>query len=77
MSDKVSLPPEGLYQHFKGAHYRLLSIGRHSETEEQFAIYHPVGRPNEIWLRPLAMFCQSVLHEGRQCPRFRYLSDEE
>ena len=29
----------GLYRHFKGNYYRVLSIARHSETTEPMVVY--------------------------------------
>jgi hypothetical protein len=32
-------PRPGLYRHFKGGEYELLSVAHHSETEELLAVY--------------------------------------
>lgn len=29
----------GLYRHYKGPHYRVFSVAKHSETEEEVVFY--------------------------------------
>ncbi len=63
----------GTYRHYKGNLYRVLYTARHSETEEWFVVYHPLYGQDcdkNIWIRPLAMFVESVNHNGEQVPRF-------
>ena len=49
-------PPPGRYRHFKGSDYQVLGVALHSETQEALVIYHAVGKPEEWWARPRAMF---------------------
>jgi hypothetical protein len=63
-------PAPGLYRHFKGGEYELLSVARHSETKELLAVYKPVDDQETIWVRPLEMFTELVDHAGAQLPRF-------
>lgn len=63
----------GLYRHFKGGRYRVIDVARHSETLEELVTYealydNPLGK---LWVRPVAMFTEEVVHEGRRVPRFR------
>ena len=44
-----------VFRHYKGAYYRVLQIGKHTETSEALVIYHGKN-PSEIWVRPLTMF---------------------
>jgi hypothetical protein len=60
----------GLYQHYKGPRYKVLGIARHSETLEALVIYHPMDGDQSLWVRPWAMFTESVVYEGRTLPRF-------
>lgn len=77
LSRKANLIKIGLYQHYKGNYYRLLGIGRHSETLEEFVIYHAVDGNQELWIRPLDMFCENVQMEGNiEMPRFSYIENE-
>jgi hypothetical protein len=42
------------HRHRKGGEYELLGYGRHTETEEETAVYRDVwGR---LWVRPRSMF---------------------
>lgn len=61
---------KGPYRHFKGGLYHVLGAARHSETEEELVVYHPDGKPESLWVRPLAMFTEEVEHEGQRRPRF-------
>ncbi len=66
-------PPLGLYRHYKGRDYRLLHVARHSETEEQMAVYQQCYGDEAIWVRPLPMFCESLTLEDKSVPRFSFL----
>lgn len=69
-----SLPP-GRYRHFKGGLYEVVGIARHSETEEELVIYRPLYGEGGLWARPLAMFVETVIHEGKSQPRFQKIQD--
>lgn len=66
----------GLYRHYKGADYEVLGVVRHSENEEELALYRPLYGERALWVRPLAMFTESVEVDGCVRPRFEWLSDE-
>ena len=63
----------GRYRHFKGNEYEVLGTARHSETEEELVVYRPADS-EEWWVRPLAMFAETVEHEGRVVPRFAFVA---
>jgi hypothetical protein len=60
----------GVYRHYKGQQYEVLGIARHSETEEEFVVYRALYGDRGLWIRPLAMFTESVEKEGVSVPRF-------
>jgi hypothetical protein len=65
----------GKYQHFKGSYYQVLHIARHSETEEYLVVYHPFDSKDDIWVRPLSMFDETIERDGKSMKRFQYISD--
>jgi len=67
-------PVPGLYRHFKGGKYELLSVARHSETKELLAVYRSVEDPETTWVRPLEMFTELVEHADAKLPRFAPVS---
>lgn len=66
----------GRYVHYKGGEYELLGIARHSETDEQLVVYRCLYDNNSLWVRPLAMFQETVLVDGRELPRFKRVPEE-
>lgn len=65
----------GRYRHFKGGEYEVIGLATHSESHEPMVVYRPLYGAGGMWVRPLAMFLESVLHEGRTVPRFAPMSD--
>jgi len=61
----------GRYRHFKGQEYEVLGVARHSETEEEFVVYRALYGDRGLWIRPAAMFAESVTVDGRQILRFQ------
>jgi len=66
----------GRYRHYKGREYEVLGIARHSETEEEFVVYRTLYGERSLWIRPAAMFVETVEVDGRPCPRFRLITEE-
>jgi hypothetical protein len=65
----------GRYRHYKGHEYTVLGVGRHSETLEEFVVYRQEYGDHGLWVRPAAMFLETVELEGKKVPRFRPLED--
>lgn len=63
----------GIYRHYKGNDYQVLGLVRHSETEEWLVLYKTLYGDYSQWVRPAAMFCESVSINGEEQPRFRLL----
>ncbi|MCA8985290.1 MAG: DUF1653 domain-containing protein [Planctomycetaceae bacterium] len=63
----------GRYRHYKGREYIVLGIARHSETEEELVVYRCDYGDRGLWVRPLAMFRETVVVEGQLRQRFEYL----
>ena len=75
MSRDVMLAP-GRYRHYKGGEYQVYGVARHSETDERVVVYRPLYGDGELWIRPLAMFLESVDIQGQSQPRFALIKDE-
>lgn len=60
----------GIYRHYKGQRYEVLGVARHSETEEEFVVYRALYGERGLWIRPMAMFTESVDKDGVTVPRF-------
>lgn len=64
------IPEPGLYRHYKGNDYEVIGTATHSETAERVVVYRPCYGARELWVRPLAMFMESVQVNGESRPRF-------
>lgn len=61
----------GKYRHFKGKDYEVIAIAKHTETLEKYVVYKALYGDYEIWIRPLEMFIEEVVSEGKKQPRFK------
>lgn len=74
------LPPlietrPGLYRHYKGSQYRVLGTVRHSETLEPMTLYQALYGQQGLWVRPAALFGETVVIDGAMRPRFERIGD--
>lgn len=60
----------GKYRHFKGGEYEVLCVAKHSETQEKMVVYRALYGEGEAWVRPLAMWNDTVTREGVEYRRF-------
>lgn len=70
----VATPP-GLYRHYKGNLYEVIATVRHSETLEPMTLYRALYGDHGLWVRPAAMFLESVMVNGIAQPRFVKVED--
>ena len=75
--EAVAAVPAGIYRHFKGNHYRVLSIARHSETTEPMVVYRALYGDGGVWVRPADMWNETVNRDGKTYQRFHPLSAAE
>ncbi|BBM05096.1 hypothetical protein HAALTHF_00740n [Vreelandella aquamarina] len=47
-----------------------MGTAQHSESEEPLVVYRALYGGYGLWVRPLAMFMESVTKEGSTQPRF-------
>ncbi|MBV7413283.1 Uncharacterized protein conserved in bacteria [Aeromonas encheleia] len=62
-------PAPGRYRHFKGGHYRVLTLATHTETQESLVIYQS-EQDGAVYARPVAMFMEWIEHQGAVVSRF-------
>jgi hypothetical protein len=65
------MPPfAGIYRHYKGQRYQVLGTARHSETLEELVVYRALYGERGLWVRPAAMFSETVMVGGVPVARF-------
>jgi hypothetical protein len=64
---------KGRYRHYKGQQYEVFNTAQHSETEEVLVVYQCLYGDYSWWVRPLSMFTESVVIDGKTLARFEYL----
>jgi len=62
--------PAGRYRHYKGGEYEVIGAVRHSETLEVLVLYRALYGQGGMWVRPHAMFFETVAIDGVTQPRF-------
>ena len=62
----------GRYLHYKGNYYIVVGIALHSETEEELVLYKS-EKNDQLWVRPRKMFEETVLIEGKEIERFKFV----
>ncbi len=76
MSERKTEIQPGRYRHYKGRDYQVIDIATHSETEEKLVVYRCLYGDRSLWVRPLAMFRETVEVAGEQVPRFMFVSED-
>lgn len=63
----------GRYRHYKGKDYEVIGVATHSETGDKLVVYRTLYGNYDLWVRPEAMFTESVNVDGASVPRFRFI----
>lgn len=68
----------GIYEHYKGNKYRVLGVGKDTETEADVVIYQPLYDSEVVyWVRSLVMFQGEVIRNGEPTKRFRKVDEND
>ena len=65
----------GRYRHFKGNEYEVLFTALHSETMEPMVVYRALYGERGLWVRPAAMWNETVTRDGKTFRRFTYIGE--
>lgn len=68
---------KGIYKHYKGNLYEVVDVAKHSETEEEHVVYRTLYGDYSLWVRPLAMFIETVELDGQPVARFECVEDAD
>ena len=68
---------KGIYKHYTGNLYEVVDVAKHSETEEEHVVYRTLYGDYSLWVRPLAMFIETVELDGQPVARFEYVEDAD
>ena len=68
---------KGIYKHYKGNLYEVFDVAKLSETEEEHVVYRTLYGDYSLWVRPLAMFIETVELYGQPVARFEYVEDAD
>lgn len=76
-----TLPPliitrPGYYRHYKNLLYQVLGTVRHSESLEPMTLYKALYGEQGMWVRPAAMFNETVEINGVVQPRFAWVGED-
>ncbi len=63
---------KGVYRHFKGGKYEVIDVAKHSETLEEMVLYRHLPDDGGLWVRPKAMFEETIERDGKTMPRFLF-----
>jgi hypothetical protein len=66
--------PLGRYRHYKGGEYDVVGTVRHSETLEPMTLYRALYGQMGLWVRPAAMFNDTLQVDGVQRKRFTQIA---
>lgn len=75
----------GKYRHYKGFVYEVIGMAHDTETKSPLVLYKPLYRVPDlekqydnkvVFARPLNMFKESVMVNGEQVERFKFITDQ-
>lgn len=72
----MQLKPGQVWKHYKGTPYRVLHLGRSSETDDMYdvVVYQNIEFPEKIWSQSKERFLGTEEYDGQTVPRFSFVS---
>ncbi len=65
----------GRYRHFKGGEYQVIGLATHSETGESMVVYRALYGEGGLWVRPEAMFLDTLERDDKVLKRFEFIGE--
>ncbi len=60
----MELKPGQIWRHYKGNDYKIITLGKHSETAEEMIVYEQLHSGN-IYIRPMNLFLTTLSGKAR------------
>jgi hypothetical protein len=64
-----------VYRNCNGRLYKVIAVGRHTETKDKLIIYQDLYEPNSTWISQEHLFQDKFLHNGKIINGFTYLEN--
>jgi hypothetical protein len=66
------------YRHYKWSIYEVISIAKHTETNEDMVVYKHYDEQGNLSfrVRPLKIFQEKIVVDGKEMKRFTYIGNE-
>lgn len=74
---KIKKIPLGVYEHYKGKHYKVIGVAKHSETLKEFIVYQALYGEHDLWIRPFEMFLETVDIGNKKVKRFKLIKENK
>ena len=64
-----------IYRHYKGKLYKVIAIGKHTESLDDLVVYESLYDNHQIWCRPISMWEEEIEVNGKRIRRFELIED--
>lgn len=71
---RMQVVPGSKWQHYKGGQYTIVELAILEETQEVVVLYRPLRHLDVPFVRPLAVWQETVEWQGKTVPRFRLMN---
>ena len=73
----MEIKPGQIYKHYKGDLYKIITLAKHTESEDDLVVYERITDINHdgwrIWARPISMFTDIIEKDSYNGTRFEYI----